>query len=54
MEANDLKLFAINSITLAISFSAVEDALKLILLIVSIVYTIQRSHDLYKKRKESR
>lgn len=53
MEANDLKLFAINSITLAISFSTLEDTLKLVLLIVSIVYTVQRSYDLYKKRKDS-
>ena len=52
MEANDLKLFFINTATLAISFSAIEDALKLVLLIVSIVYTVQRSYELYKKRKE--
>lgn len=51
MQANDLKIFVVNSLTLAISFSAVEDALKLVLLIVSIVYTIQRSYDLYQKKK---
>jgi hypothetical protein len=52
MDVNDIKLFAINTATLAISFSAVEDALKLVLLVVSIVYTVQRSYELYKKRKE--
>ena len=52
MQPTDLKIFAINSITLAISFSAVEDTLKLLLLVVSIMYTVQRSYDLYKKRKE--
>lgn len=52
MQPTDLKIFAINSITLAVSFSAVEDALKLVLLLASIIYTVQRSHDLYKKRKE--
>ena len=52
MEVNDLKILAINSITLAVSFAAVEDVLKLILLVASIVYTVQRSYDLYKKRKE--
>ena len=51
MDVNDIKLFAINTATLAISFSAVEDALKLVLLVVSIVYTVQRSYELYKKRK---
>lgn len=52
MEMNDLKLFGINTITLAISFSAVEDMLKIILLLISIVYTAQRSYDLYNKKKE--
>lgn len=52
MDFNDIKLLAINTATLAISFSAVEDALKLMLLIVSIVYTVQRSYDLYQKKKE--
>jgi len=51
MEVNDIKILAINTATLAISFSAVEDALKLVLLIVSIVYTVQRSIDLYQKKK---
>lgn len=51
MDLNDIKLFTINTATLAISFSAVEDALKIILLIVSIVYTVQKSYELYKKRK---
>lgn len=52
MDTTDIKLFAINTTTLAISFSAVEDTLKLILLVISIVYTAQRSYDLYQKKKE--
>lgn len=52
MDANDLKLFFLNSATIVISFSQVENLLKFVLLVASIVYTIQRSHDLYKKRKE--
>lgn len=52
MEPNDIKLFFLNSATLAISFSAVENALKLVLLILSIVYTVQRMNDLYNKKKE--
>lgn len=52
MDHNDIKLMLFNAATLAISFSAIENALKLILLVASIVYTFQRSYDLYKKRKE--
>lgn len=52
MDHNDIKLFFLNSATLAVSFSALEDALKLVLLILSILYTAQRMSDLYKKRKE--
>jgi hypothetical protein len=52
MDHNDLKLMLLNTATLAISFSAIENALKFILLILSILYTIQRMSDLYKKRKE--
>ena len=50
---NDIKLFMINTATIAVSFSSIEDALKIILLLVSIIYTIQRSHDLWSKKKES-
>mgnify|MGYP003643485018 FL=1 len=53
MEASDLKLLAFNSATLLISFAAVENMLKFVLLIASIIYTVQRIQELYKKRKES-
>lgn len=52
MDHNDIKLFFLNSATLAVSFSALEDVLKLLLLVLSIVYTVQRMNELYKKRKE--
>lgn len=52
MDTNDIKLFLLNASTLAISFSHIENLLKLILLIVSIIYTMQRSYDMYKKKKE--
>jgi hypothetical protein len=52
MDHNDLKLFFLNSTTLAVSFSALEDTLKLVLLILSIVYTVQRMNNLYNKKKE--
>ena len=52
MDHNDIKLFFLNSATLAISFSAVENVLKLLLLVLSILYTAQRMNDLYNKKKE--
>jgi hypothetical protein len=52
MEGNDIKLMLINTVTLAVSFSAIENTLKLLLLVASIVYTVQRSYDLYNKKKK--
>lgn len=52
MDNNDIKLMLFNAATLVISFSAIENFLKFILLVLSIAYTIQRMSDLYKKRKE--
>ena len=51
MDGNDIKLLLLNTATLAISFSQIEQALKLVLLIASIIYTVQRSHNLYKSKK---
>jgi len=42
MNGQDLKLGAINTISWMVSFSSVEDTLKLIVLAASIIYTIQR------------
>lgn len=52
MNTTDIKLFLINTATLAVSFSSMEAVLKMILLIMSIVYTAQRSWNLFKKEKE--
>ncbi len=51
MQMGDLKVYALNTITLAISFSAVEDTLKIILLLASIGYTLQRWYLLRKKNE---
>lgn len=51
MSINDLKLYGFNSITLAISFSNVEATLKIILLCASIVYTIMKTIELIKAKK---
>jgi len=51
MQMGDLKVYSLNTITLAISFSAVEDTLKIILLLASIGYTLQRWYLLRKKNE---
>jgi hypothetical protein len=42
MTTTDLKLYTLNIMSLFISMTAVEPALKIILLVASIGYTIQR------------
>lgn len=51
MTIDDARVYSLNSITLMISYSTVEDTLKLILLIASIGYTIQRWYFLRKKNE---
>lgn len=52
MDHNDLKLLLLNTGAFAVSMTAVEDLLKLILLIASIVYTVQRSFVLWNRNKD--
>ena len=51
MSNNDLKLAFINALTFGISFSAIENSLKIILLLASIIYTFQKIIESYKKKK---
>jgi hypothetical protein len=51
MTNNDLKLYFLNSITMALSFSNIESALKIILLIASILYTIMKTIELIRRKK---
>tara|TARA_R110000803_G_scaffold145933_3_gene211733 strand:- start:21858 stop:22025 length:168 start_codon:yes stop_codon:yes gene_type:complete len=52
MGISDIKLFLLNTGTLAVSFSQIDTLLKIILLSVSIGYTIQRWYMLDKERRE--
>jgi len=52
MDHNDLKLVLLNTGAFAVSMTAVEDLLKLILLVASIIYTVQRSLALWKRNKK--
>jgi hypothetical protein len=51
MTNNDLKIYALNSIAMAVSFSNLEAILKILLLCVSIVYTIMKTIELIKGKK---
>ena len=51
MTISDLKIYLLNSVALVISFSKIEEVLKIILLIGSIVYTAQRIYSNYKENK---
>ena len=53
MNLEDLRLYTFNIITLGVSFTAVEDSLKIILLLASIVYTLQKIYGTYKKKNEA-
>jgi hypothetical protein len=48
----DFKVYALNAFSLIISFSQIENGLKVILLMASIVYTIQRIYQGYLEKKE--
>ena len=54
MSINDLKIYGLNSLAMAVSFSNVEATLKILLLCVSIVYTIMKTVELLKKKKDEK
>jgi hypothetical protein len=53
MSLDDIKLYIFNIITLGVSFTAVENSLKIILLLASIVYTFQKIYATYKRKNEA-
>ncbi len=51
MNLNELKLYAINGSTLGVTtFTQIEDGLKIILLLVTIGYTVAKWKDIKKKK----
>lgn len=52
MSHNDLKLYLLNTVTMALSFSSIESTLKIVLLIASIFYTILKTVETLKKKKD--
>lgn len=53
MQINDLKLYIVNSIVMAISFTNIENTLKIILLCASIVYTVLKTIQLIKNKSKN-
>ncbi len=53
MSISDLRLAVFNAISLGISFTAVENSLKIILLLASIIYTVQKIHETHKNKNNS-
>ena len=54
MSTEDLKIYALNSVAVVVSFSEIQEILKLVLLIGSIVYTFQRVYANYKEYKKNK
>ena len=52
MNYNEVKLWMINMVVITITFTQIENILKLILLIISIGYTIDKWIDRRKNKKE--
>ena len=52
MSVQDLRLAFFNAISLGISFTAIENSLKIILLVASIVYTLQKIYETHKKKND--
>jgi hypothetical protein len=50
MNIQDLRLYLLNIFTLGVSFTAIENGLKILLLLASIVYTFQKIYNTYKNK----
>ena len=53
MDSTDLKVLTFNAATMALSFSELEEILKILLLVASIGYTLQKWWIINKKRKRN-
>jgi hypothetical protein len=51
MSHNDLKLYFLNTITMMLSFSNIESTLKIVLLIASIFYTLLKTVETIRNKK---
>jgi|TARA_Y100000289_G_scaffold65722_1_gene79956 hypothetical protein len=51
---NDLKVYTLNAFSLVVSFTAIENSLKIILLLASIIYTIQKIYQSHKTKNDKK
>jgi len=51
MDMQQIKIYALNAFSLTISFTEIETILKIILLLVSIGYTISKWYETHKRNK---
>lgn len=54
MSHNDLKLYLLNTVTMMLSFSNIESALKIILLVASIFYTLLKTIETIRKKNDDK
>lgn len=54
MSHNDLKLYFFNTVAMALSFSNIENALKIVLLIASIFYTVLKTIETIRKKNDDK
>ena len=54
MDTQDLKVLVLNTSAFTISMTSVEDILKIVLLLVSIGFTVARWYDIHKKNKDNK
>ena len=52
MNNEDIKLAAVNGGTMMLSFSNIENTLKIILLVASIIYTVYKIYELHERRQK--
>jgi hypothetical protein len=48
---NDLRLYLVNAATMAVSFTEIENSLKIALLLASIAYTISKTIKIWREKK---
>ena len=54
MDTQDLKVIALNTSAFTISMTSAEDILKIILLLVSIGFTVARWYEIHKRNKNNK
>ena len=52
MNINDIKLYALNASAMALSFTNIEEVLKIVLLTISIIYTFMKIIEMKNKKDE--